>query len=254
MTRSNKIYQIAIAIVLGNLLSLGLGVAPGVADSNDGEELSQGLPGRRIGGGTRTPDASFSLEQQPLTALMPDSNLGIVTAERSNLLFYVPQSDGPQKIEFVLRNADDELVYDTTFQMSAQGGMVSMGLTDPDVLPELALNQDYQWYFSIIADDRAQDISVDGWVRRVDLNDWLSQQGLEQSLAARIAEASGLELARLLYQEAGLWSEAVLLVNELRLSQPGNLAVLAEWEMLLETVGLENIGQEAASGIFLARH
>ncbi|MEO1402888.1 MAG: DUF928 domain-containing protein [Cyanobacteria bacterium J06635_1] len=254
MARSSKIYQIAIAITLGNLLSLGLGVAPGVADSNDGEELSQGLPGRRIGGGTRTPDASFSHEQQPLTALMPDSNLGVVTAEHPDLLFYVPQADGPQKIEFVLRNADDELVYDTTFQMSAQGGMVSIGLTDPDQLPELALNQDYQWYFSIVAEDRAKDISVDGWVRRVELNDWIAQQGLGQALAARIADASGLELARLLYQEAGLWSEAVLILNELRLSQPSSLAILTEWETLLETVGLENIGQETSSGVFLARH
>ncbi|MEO0455744.1 MAG: DUF928 domain-containing protein [Cyanobacteria bacterium P01_A01_bin.114] len=254
MARSSRIYQVAIAIVLGNLLSLGLGVGPGFTDSDDGENLSQGLPGRRIGGGTRGPEASFDSDQHPLTALVPENNLSVVTAAHPNLLFYVPPADGPQKVEFVLRNAADELVYDKTFRMSAQGGMVSMGLTDTDEFPQLAANQNYQWYLSVMAEDRARDVSVDGWVRRVELDDWLAQQGLEQGLSARIAAASGLELAKLLSQEVDLWSEAVLVVNELRLSQPTNLAVLDEWEALLETVGLESIGQEISAGVFLARH
>ncbi|MEO0826827.1 MAG: hypothetical protein AAFY67_14370 [Cyanobacteria bacterium J06642_9] len=85
-----KFHQVAIAVALGNSLSLGFWVAPSVAGSEDGSNLSQGLPGRRIGGGTRSLDVAIGQEQSPLTALLPESNLAMVTAEHLALLFYIP--------------------------------------------------------------------------------------------------------------------------------------------------------------------
>lgn len=55
-----KFYRIAGAITVGHLLSVGLGGAPGMALSNNDDSLSQGLPGRRISGGTRNSETVFA--------------------------------------------------------------------------------------------------------------------------------------------------------------------------------------------------
>lgn len=248
-----KGFHVVIIIVLGSFLSVSLGSAPGIAQSDDDQTLSQGLPGRRIGGGTRTLDGAVQ-DGQPLTALLPESNLAMVTAEHPALLFYVPQTDGPQTIEFVLRNTTDHLVYETTFEVPAQGGIVTIDLHVPQDAFQLAVNRDYQWYFSIVAEDRAKDISVDGWVRRIDLKAWMQRQDLDAQLADRLAQATEIERVRLLYQDAHLWNEALLNLYGLTRSQPDNLALLREWSSLLDAVGLEALQGEISARVLLASH
>ncbi|MEM8805037.1 MAG: hypothetical protein AAGF01_03195 [Cyanobacteria bacterium P01_G01_bin.38] len=60
MTRYQYV-QIGIAAVLGNILILGADAS--LANSGDGDNVSQGLPGRRISGGTRHSENGFRLMQ-----------------------------------------------------------------------------------------------------------------------------------------------------------------------------------------------
>jgi len=196
----------------------------------------QGLPGRRLGGGTRNPEGY--IEQMPLVALIPETNLGITTAAYPQFLFYLPAANEIRDVEFVLYNEADDLVYETTVSVAPTAGIFSMDLAE--VAP-LQLNKNYHWYFSIIADDRAQDMSVDGWTRRVELSTWIQEQSLDPSLALRLETAAPLERVRLLYQEAQLWHDAAVMLEDLQQTTPNSRAIAEEWNHLLQAVNLSEL-------------
>ena len=233
-------YQKLLAISCGGLLCLNLGAAPSLADSQAGNVPIQGLPGRRLGGGTRNPDGHIG--PMPLAALIPENNIGITTAESPCFLFYLPAADQTRAVEFVLYNETDDLVYEKTVLVEATSGIFRLDLAEVEDLAPLQLNANYHWYFSIIATDRAQDISVNGWTRRVDLLTWLQNQGLTADFLLRLEAANPTEKARLLYQEAYLWHDAAVLLEDLQQSNPSNQAVIEEWHNLLQVENLVEIG------------
>ena len=221
---------------LVSFLGLTLSGAPGLAQDNAEDSLRQGLPGRRIGGGTRGEECIAG--ETPLMALMPESNLGVTTAENPSLLFYLPQATSTRDVEFVLLDNNDELIYDTTFQVKEDSGIISVSLPDEETLPLLEKNENYHWYFSIICDpaNRAQDVAVDGWIRRVDLATNLTHQ---------LDNVAPLERARVLSQEPELWHEALtILATQLR-TQPNDPTVAGQWTQHLQSVGLNSIAQES---------
>lgn len=234
-----NLHKTLMAVGLVSLLSLTSSSVPGLAQTNNGDEIPrQGLPGRRIGGGTRYPYDDCIAGETPLIALVPENNLGVTTAAHPSLLFYLPQATAARDVEFVLLDANDELVYDTTFQVKGNSGVISLNLPDDGALPSLAMNENYYWYFSIICDaaNRAQDIVVEGWIRRIELTAPLTHQ---------LDNAAPLERARLLYQESELWHEALTLLADLRRAQPNEPTVAAQWTQLLQSVGLDSIAQES---------
>lgn len=209
------------------------------AKERNANDLSQGLPGRRLGGGTRS-DLVFSNAYADLVALTAPSSLSITTALQLKLLFYVPEMTTANTAEFVLFNQNDELVYETIFEVGSTGGLVSIG--PPANLPPLTLNENYRWYFSIIpaADDRAHDIVVYGGVRRVREADWLAQQQIEVS---SLDQLMPLMRARLLYQQADLWLDAAVMLDQMRRQNPDDAVIAAEWTRLLESAGLARLLQ-----------
>ena len=221
---------------LVSFLGLTLSSTPGLAEQNMEEGLRQGLPGRRIGGGTRGEECIAG--ETPLIALMPENNLGVTTAANPSLLFYLPQATAARDVEFVLLDANDELIYDATFQVKGDSGIISLSLPNDESLPTLAKNENYHWYFSIICDpaNRAQDIAVDGWLRRVDL---------AANLTHQLDNVSPLERARVLSQEPELWYEALTILADQRRTQPNNLTVAGQWTEHLQSVGLNSIAQES---------
>ena len=248
---TSKYYHNVLAISLGSLLCLNLSVIPVLANSahQSNNIPSQGLPGHRLGGGTRSPHLSDYAEQIPLVALIPETNLGVTTAAYPRFLFYLPTSNEVREIEYVLRNEADELVYETTFSVVSTAGIVSIDLADVEELDPLVMNKNYHWYFSIVAADRAQDIFVDGWTRRVELSTWIQEQTLAPDLAIRLNSAEPLEQARLLYQEAQLWHDAALILENLKQTYPDDKAIAAEWNSLLEAVNLPELSSTSIDRI-----
>ena len=251
----SKHYRHVLAIGLGGLLCFNLQAAPSLAGylNQPDNTPSQGLPGRRLGGGSRHPNQLGYGAQIPLIALIPETNLGITTATHPRFLFYLASANGPREIEYVLRNEADELVYETTFSVASMEGIVNIDLADIEGLPSLEANKNYQWYFSIVADDRSQDIVVDGWIRRVDLSTWIQTQALDPDLAVRFNAAEPLEQARILYQEANLWLDAAVILDDLRYIEPENRAVAAEWASLLEAANLPELQSESVTRVSFLR-
>lgn len=196
-----------------------------------------GAPGRREGGGTRSP-GSCPAAGKPLTALIPANNIGFTVAEYPSFLFYVPPVPAqapPLPIEFVLKENDQE-IYTTTFMTTGKGGIVSISLPAYAGLPPLEVGKNYQWFLSMVCDSeqRSLDVFVQGSIQRVAPTAQLNNQ-------LRVATPNKRPDV---YAEAGMWFDALTTLAELRRSNPNNSAYSAEWEQLLKAVGLDSIAKE----------
>lgn len=183
-----------------------------IASADNSETLRQGIPTRRLGGGTRDNTSIFAENYTYLAALVMPDGMTITTAQRPTLLFHVPELKANQTAEFVLRDGNDDLVYENTFEIGQAGGIIDISLPGVEALPALKLNSDYQWYFSIIPEtsDRSTDIVVHGGIRRVESHDWL-------------------------------WHDAAVEAYAQRQENPTDSAIASEWEQLIETAGLSAV-------------
>lgn len=196
------------------------------------EPPDRGLPGRREGGGTR----GGCLAQQPaLTALMPNTNMGLTVAEYPSFFWYVPQNTAVAG-EFVLLDQANAEVYKTTVPISNQPGVVSVSLPTDGSASALEVGKSYRWYFSLICDplDRSADVFTSGWIERVEPSPSLSQQ---------LATATPEEQPQI-YAQADIWYDALAALVKLRQDQPQNPALISQWETLLASVGLEQIADQ----------
>lgn len=202
--------------------------------NNDSEEIQFGLPGRRIGGGSRGECLSGA---QPLVALNPSTNLGRTASDRPSLHFVVSTFDEPYNTKFSLRDSDGNKVYEEAIALEKNQEILSIQI------PENSLQeaQNYSWRFAVVCDpeDSAQNIVLTGWLRQVDQAaapsaDLVAESSLEESL----------ELIRR-YEAAELWTDAVSSVVALRQQYPEAPAVRAEWSALLQSLELENVIEPA---------
>jgi hypothetical protein len=199
-----------------------------------------GKPTHVEGGGTRGTFGSSCLSPgKPLMALLPSSHFGATVAEYPSFFVYMPALSpqrAPLPVEFVLEDKSGNEIYKATFKTSGKPGIVTLTLPTQAGLLPLEVGQDYKWSFSVIcqSDDRSKDVTVDGWVRRVELNPTLSTQ-LKQASPQKQVE---------LYAEAELWQDALATVVQLRRDRPSDSAVAADWAKLLSGAGLENLTQE----------
>ncbi len=218
------------------------------AKGQGNDNLRQGVPGRRLGGGTRS-DTVFSNAYAVLVALTTPDALSVTTTLRPKLLFYIPEMTATNTAEFVLFDHSNELVYETTFEVAPTGGLVSVEI--PEDAPPLTLGENYQWYFSIIpeANDRAHDIVVYGSIQRVEATAWLAQRQID---IGRLDQLAPLRKARMLYQQADLWLDAAVMLDQMRQQNPEDTAIAAEWTHLLESAGLTPMLQlpSADVGVF----
>jgi len=198
-----------------------------------------GAPRRTEPGGTRSPGSSCPIAGKPLTALVPTNRFGVTVAAYPTFFVYVPAllpQMSPREVEFVLKDTNDDELYKATFKTSGRPGIVTLNLPTQAGLSPLEVGEDYKWSFSVIcqADERSKDITVEGWVRRVELNPTLNTQLKQASLQRQVE----------LYAEAEIWQDALATLVQLRRNNPSDPAVAAEWAKLLSAAGLENLSQE----------
>lgn len=222
-----------------SLLSLSLGALPSVASGRSG--VRQGFPGRRMGGGVRVPQAACISNRDSLVALMPETNFALTTKANPTLWFYLPERDASKALELRLFSQENKLVYKTVLPAADQSGIVGVNLPDDDTMGPLNIGENYRWRLSIVCNPtmRAQDIYVEGWVRRVEL---------DSAFASQLSNAQPIDHS-VLYQQAGIWYDALTSHAALQLSQPDDTFVTTQWNQLLETVGLEQLGVSAQSRI-----
>ena len=196
-----------------------------------------GLPTHRRDGGSRGDGDSCvaDAEHQNLMALIPDKTIGINASASPKLFFYVPAVNNQKTLEFVLRNEQDELMYEAFFSTKGNGIMsvevpadVSSNLLETD--------QNYHWYLSMICDhqQRSRDIVVEGWMR---------QESIDLATQNQLSIASSAEQAEI-YNEQGHWYDALSVLANHQDSVTEQPIVRQKWSEMLNSVGLEELASK----------
>ncbi|MBP0006570.1 MAG: DUF928 domain-containing protein [Cyanobacteria bacterium SBC] len=186
-------------------------------------------PGSSVGGGVRGDD------QLTLTALLPPSQHGRTLSPRPTFFVYVPPTASMQAF-FSVQDDLGNSHYQTLLELT--GGGRTMAITLPDDVPELELDRNYVWFFAPIEPGgilRPGNYGVVGWVKRVE-----APATLDRSFANPIEQATD-------YAASGIWYDTLDVLISARRSQPNNDTLHAEWQELLQQVGLEAIASEPIS-------
>lgn len=196
-----------------------------------------GRPGRRAGGGSRSPCPSVDL---PLTALMPATNWGKTVSERPTFWSYVPYSSQAVPVgEFSLQDEQGRDVYRTPFTLPETPGLVSFSI--PTTAAPLEINQWYRWYFKLYCEPQklSTSVFVQGWVQRVALTPALESQLKVTTPQEYTAYATHL-----------IWYDALSRLAELRFTKPSDAALEQNWAKLLSTkgIGLEQLHRQPLAG------
>lgn len=189
-----------------------------------------GLPGRRVGTGTRR---DCLQPGSRVVALVPEQNPGLTTQANPTLLFSVPSTPGRKLVEFVIQEEGDRLVYEKTFSIAPEEGVVALNLGKESAQPILSSGKPYRWYFSVLCDpaNRALDVVVDGWIQRVDMEPGLGDQLQQASIQEQVE----------IYTHAQIWIDALGALASVQGNGPEDRAIASHWTTLLQKIGLEQI-------------
>lgn len=203
-------------------------------------------PGNRGGGAGRGCGTG-----QPLIALVPEYQQaleggaitkvwGTTLAERPTFWFDVPYNKGAiAALEFVLQDNSSPAkeLYRSAIVPPDAPGIVSIQL--PATVPPLAAGKLYQWFFKVhlqcasseAAKPQTQKETLYGWVQRVSPN---------AAIASQLKQATPQQQADL-YAQNGIWFDALTTLGNLRLTSPQDPRLIADWNSLLQSVGLEKL-------------
>ncbi|MEM8613509.1 MAG: DUF928 domain-containing protein [Cyanobacteria bacterium P01_H01_bin.105] len=184
--------------------------------ASDEDRVRQGLPGRRMSGASRLPTSACAQNSEPLVAIVPETNLGTTAVAEPTLWLSVPKVNSTKQLQFYLFDAQDEIIYQTKFNIKPTADLVGLDLGKMADAPKLEINQRYRWAASILCnpDNPSENISVEGWVDRVDV--------------------STLDTSRLWYDHLGV------LLEQLQ-QYPQNQDALSQWQTLMASAKLEQI-------------
>ncbi len=227
---------------LGVMLGLLVCSLPLVALAVEFRPPRRGLPGRREGGGTRDPLACIQGKPAQLTAVIPQTNLGLTTAAYPRFFWFMPKTSPRVKYaEFTLTAVNENLedttpVYTSTFRISGTPGIASLALPADATIPPLEMNKDYRWSVSILCNpnNSKQNITVTGWVQRV-------APGAE--FAGQLARSSSHDRAAL-YAKNGYWFDTLTILAAEHCAKPNDSALATSWSELMKSVNLEAIATQ----------
>jgi hypothetical protein len=205
----------------------------------------RGAPGRRSQAASR----SCNPNEKALTALVPTWEttvkppqqetirvihvLGLTTQAQPTLWFFVPKAM-ISSVEFSLQNEAGKDLYRTRLTPPDRAGIVPVQLP---ATATLETNQKYRWFFKMKFQCNptrpVQSAHTEGWIQRVD----------SAGLVDRLKQATPEERAAL-YAEKGYWFDTVTALAELRLANPNDAEVAANWTNLLKGVDLEALSKQ----------
>lgn len=193
---------------------------------------NRGAPIRQVDAGTRRSCGEFDpTETGFLTALIPGDGPALTMASHPTFWAYVPfNADDVESMQLSVRPVNEADIATVDIPVpEALPGVVSLPLPDT----EAALEPDvtYNWVLRVHCRNSPQpgpDFFVMGAVHRV-----TTSEGLTQTLAQADSAAERVAV----YQQNGLWYEALTKLGQRYQLEPGNTAIAAQWETFLE--GLE---------------
>lgn len=179
----------------------------------------------------------------PLIAVIPETTnktgkknkvyaWGETTSANPTFWFYVAYPVNSQ-MEFILQDESENELYRSTVNLDKTQGIISLSLPQDKV--NLELGKSYHWYLYVMCNpESSPDDFVEGWVKRVELNQEIQN---ELKLARPIERIT-------IYAKNGLWFDTLTTIKNLQHTKPNNKILSDIWTDLLQQVGLEKISQK----------
>jgi hypothetical protein len=183
-----------------------------------------GVPGQRIGAGTRGMGRLASIQ-----ILAPD-HLGFTTEEQPTLFWYLAEPT-TTRIDFTIHDeASVEPLADFELPAPVGFGIQAVRLADHGV--RLAVGTRYRWYVSLVPDParRSKDFTVGAWIAR---------REPDAELRRRLAAAGGR--VAWAYAESGLWYDALEVLSSRIAAAPADRTLHEQRAALLEQAGLSEV-------------
>ncbi|HBB35429.1 MAG TPA: hypothetical protein DDZ80_12255 [Cyanobacteria bacterium UBA8803] len=198
---------------------------------------------QRSGGVSRGPRECAG-EMITVTSLLPKVNeeelaqkkqieLETTVDPHPTFFVYVSQTS-VEEVNFTLLNEKgNRVIHSQTLALPGRPGVISVTIPE-DV--ELEVGQSYHWLFAVQCDpmDSAGNVTVEGWVQRVALDENLTKE-LNQ-----VPESDRPQV----YAKYGLWTDTLSSLAQLRENAPNNSQLREDWQALLQSVGLQEIANE----------
>jgi len=249
-----RYFTMAVAILLG--FSVGLSGTVGAADAPAGKSGDQspaiaskppssgslvynppkrGVPGGRVGGGTR------GGESGPVMLPLAPDHVGLTTQTQPTLYWYLSKPTN-YPIEFTLVDVKATTpILERRLSSSNQAGIQAIRLADYGI--SLVPGVTYRWYVSLIYGSEAssRDLVAGGAMEvaggTVEL--------VDQAEARRLTDTvKGDQVQR--FAEAGLWYDAINAVSDQIQGHPQDRMFRMQRASLLEQVGLREVAEYEA--------
>ncbi len=203
----------------------------------------RGAVGSRGGAASRGCDAN----NQTVIALVPAYEeiaitkvWGLTHTEHPNLLFFVPYDTSLiTNMEFVLQkqiNNTNKTIYRTSLTSPTSPGIISVSLPEP--ITPLKPETMYRWFLKVKVKCNSQQSNrldyVEGWIQKVNKNPALTELLKQAKPQQKVA----------IYAEKGIWYDAIATLAQLRLANPNDTTLLANWTSLLNSVGLGSLAKQ----------
>ncbi len=219
-------------------LAIAQQLPPLPVEFNPRELGNPGRPGgRRRGGGSRgscgagLPLSAIAYADTQLVTELgitdTDELVGMVTTlAQPSLWFYLPQPLADIPTEFILKDSENQLLY----QGRLTGSTDSNGIVAVPIPVALSANTAYQWSLTIDC-DKSDRTTVRGWIER---------QLPSVSLVNDLSEANGRNRAAL-YANAGFLQDALSELAGLRNLRPEDDAIAQDWQRFLTALDFSEL-------------
>lgn len=193
----------------------------------------RGMPGGRLGGGTRSADHNVTL----LSVLAPD-HTGLTGQEQPILYWYLSKPTSHPIYFTVVDTESTKTVLDVKLAAPSRPGVQAIRLSDHGI--RLSPGVQYQWFVALMLDGehRSKDIIAGGMIERT---------AMPQDLSSKLAGV-GRPQRMAMYAEAGFWYDAVEAISEEITAVPNDAGLRKQRASLLEQVGLPEIAAYDLSG------
>ena len=185
---------------------------------------SRGVPGARVSGATRQ-------GSNYVTAIIPSKKLGLTASESPTLFVYIPENQSASA-NLVITDEQGKQLYQSDFTVPQEAGILRIKL--PETV-NLETDKIYKWQVQLNSENSSPmmnfKLKTFGWVEKVPL--------VENSLNSLAEEETWANLNTL--AEAGIWHDTLEQLAMLRLENPEDIQLEAEWTELLTSVGLSNV-------------
>jgi Domain of Unknown Function (DUF928) len=170
-------------------------------------------------------EGSCLKNKKALTALIPESNLGLTITDNPTLYFYVPETNA-YKLELIVRNKELKLVYSQSYKPNTMSGVFGLKLA----ANSLKVGEQYSWRFKVVCNpSNANDIGVvEGTIKRISPTSKLKSQ---------LRKAKTVDIPAI-YAESGIWQDGITKLVELLYTYPKDITLKADWQGLLTAKGV----------------